>query len=184
MIQLKEKINLEKAEFLLNLPNQDFEALVWTDTDDSKGNKFMKKESYIKEIKPFLKLHLETDGEVPVKYDYSKNMKKDGRLFANKFSLQNSGLSKRDVLTLMNSEYKKQLTNNAANKIYQEFLTIQNKLWNELPCKIEKYQKFKKTGNNKKGRFINAILNVFENKILMEIVEYYNNEYGDNSPIS
>jgi hypothetical protein len=243
MIQLKEKINLEKAEFLLNLPNPDFEALVWTDTDDSKGNKFMKKESYIKEIKPFLKLHLETDGEVPVKYDYSKNMKTDGRLFANKFSLQkakknvrgflcsetendydmvnahpsilryimktyypedfdktypalndyindrdkfiyNSGLSKKDVLTLMNSEYKKQLTNNAANKIYQEFLTIQNKLWNELPCKIEKYQKFKKTGNNKKGRFINAILNVFENKILMEIVEHYNNEYGDNSPIS
>ena len=88
--KLSETINTDNANFLLNLTDDEFEALIWREeTKYNKGEPFKPKAVYIKQAKSWLKQHLEHDGQpIDIKYNFSKKMKDAGRLFTNNFSLQ------------------------------------------------------------------------------------------------
>ena len=240
---LKEQIDLERAAWAFALPDIEFEELMWNETDEAQGEKEMSKETHIREMKKCLKFHLEKQAPVEVKYNYSRNMKTDGRLFAQGYGLakmkriargflcstfyndydmknahptiiryvmkhfykvdfikefpalndyieqreeflEHAGLTKVDVLKTLNGNFDRQFANHRANRINQEFLIIQNKLWNELPVELQKYSVYKKTGKNKKGKFINAIMCIFENEILMKVYNYYKEKYPEEEMVA
>jgi len=240
---LKEQIDLERAQWAYSLPDIEFEELMWNETEEAQGEKEMSKETHIREMKKCLKFHLEKQEPVEVKYNYSRNMKTDGRLFAQGYGLakmkriargflcsnfyndydmknahptiiryvmkhfykvdfnkefpalndyieqreeflEHAGLTKVDVLKTLNGNFDRQFANHRANRINQEFLIIQNKLWNELPVEIQKYSVYKKTGKNKKGKFINAIMCIFENEILMKVYNYYKEKYPEEEMVA
>ena len=81
MVIHKEKIDLERAKFLLSHERDDYTKLVWNDSKDSKGEKEMSKETYCTLSCNWLKQMIENNGEIDVKYKYSKKMKTDGRLY-------------------------------------------------------------------------------------------------------
>ncbi len=240
---LKEQIDLERAQWAYSLPDIEFEELMWNETEEAQGEKEMSKETHIREMKKCLKFHLEKQEPVEVKYNYSRNMKTDGRLFAQGYGLakmkriargflcstfyndydmknahptiiryvmkhfykvdfnkefaalndyiehrelflEQAGLTKVDVLKTLNGNFDRQFANHRANRINQEFLIIQNKLWNELPVELQKYSVYKKTGKNKKGKFINAIMCIFENEILMKVYNYYKEKYPEEEMVA
>ena len=84
---LKEQIDLERAQWAYSLPDIEFEELMWNETEEAQGEKEMSKETHIREMKKCLKFHLEKQEPVEVKYNYSRNMKTDGRLFAQGYGL-------------------------------------------------------------------------------------------------
>jgi hypothetical protein len=84
------------------------------------------------------------------------------------------------MFKLLNAEYDRELTNDYAYAINMEFLDIMDKLWNNLPTELQKYSIYKKRGKNKKGKFINTIMTIFENIILQDVFNYYKENYEDN----
>lgn len=87
---ISEKINVERAKFLLSLTDKERETLIWTDTneEDNQGEKFYDKKTYLDLLVKYLKKQLANDCELEIEYDYSKNMRTNGRLFSQEFSLQ------------------------------------------------------------------------------------------------
>lgn len=87
---ISEKINVERAKFLLSLSDKERETLIWTDTneEDNQGEKFYDKKTYLDLVVKYLKKQLANDCELEIEYDYSKNMRTNGRLFSQQFSLQ------------------------------------------------------------------------------------------------
>ena len=112
MLNLSETINKEDANFLLNLNDEDFEALVWLEeTKHNKGEPYKPKAVYIKQAKSYLKQHLEQEGEyIDIKYNFSKKMKDNGRLFTSNFSLQTCKKNLRGFLA-HESEYDYDMVN-------------------------------------------------------------------------
>ena len=241
---LEEQIDLDRASWAYNLTDEEFEDVLWDDTYEAKGEKEMSKETHLREIKKCLKLHLESGAPVKVKYNYSKNMKTEGRLFVNGYGLAKmkriargffcskfyndydmknahptilryimktfykedfeteypkfnhyitkreeflelSGLNKDFVFKLLNAHYDRKLKNKYAKALNVEFIRIQNKLYYELPPSLQKYSIHKKENiDNKEGKFINAIMNVFECKILLEVYEYYKIKYPEEKHVA
>ena len=89
-MEFPEEINKERAEFLLSLSDTEFAKLVWTgdDMENNKGEKFLKKADYIAGARKFLKCAIEQDCKMTQKYNYSKSMMTNGRLFSQGFTLQ------------------------------------------------------------------------------------------------
>ena len=84
-----ERINPERAKFLLSLTNKERESLIWVDDDNNnQGEKFYDKKTYLKLLVNYLKKQLANNCELQIEYNYSKKMRTDGRLFAQEFSLQ------------------------------------------------------------------------------------------------
>ncbi len=81
-----EKVNKENVEFLLSLNEDEFENICWTSsTDTDTHDEFscsLKKGPYLNNFKKYLKLQLANDCCLSVKYDFSKEMKTNGRLFS------------------------------------------------------------------------------------------------------
>ena len=100
--------------------------------------------------------------------------------------LELSGLNKDSVFKLLNAHYnRKKLKNKHAKALNVEFIRIQNKLYDELPPPLQKYSIHKKENiDNKEGKFINAIMNVFECKILLEVYEYYKIKYPEEKHVA
>ena len=240
---LEEQIDLERAKWVYSLPDDVFETLMWSEEYEGEGEKEMSKETHIREIKKMLKLHIETQGPVKVKYNYSRNLKTNGRLFVQGYGLakmkriargflcstfyndydmknahptilryiikhfykvdfdkefpalrdyinerdeflEQAGLNKFDVLKTLNADFDRQHSDPRANYLNQDFLKIQNMLWNELPLELQKYSIYKKTGKNKKGKFINVIMCIFENEILMKVYNYYKEKYPEEEMVA
>ncbi len=100
MTTIKEKINEHRAKFILSLSPKEFITLVWSDEkDNNNGEEFMDKATYLKNVKWYLSKQLANDCELLINYDYSKEMRTDGRLFAQEFSLQGMKKNLRSFLT-------------------------------------------------------------------------------------
>ena len=89
-MEFPEEINKERAEFLLSLSDTEFAKLVWTgdDMENNKGEKFLKKADYIAGARKFLKCAIEQDCKMTQKYNYSKSMMTNGRLFSQGFTVR------------------------------------------------------------------------------------------------
>jgi hypothetical protein len=100
MNTIKEKINEHRAKFILSLSPKEFITLVWSDEkDNNNGEDFMDKATYLKNVKWYLSKQLANECELLINYNYSKEMRKDGRLFAQEFSLQGMKKNLRSFLT-------------------------------------------------------------------------------------
>ena len=240
---LEEQIDLRRACWAQGLTDEEFETTLWREGESNQGEKEMSKETHIREIRKMLTLHLETAAPVKVKYDFSKNMKSEGRLFVkgyglakmkriargffcskyyNDYDMKNAHptilryilktfykcdfetdfpalndyitkrdqfleaaeLHKDDVFKLLNASYDREMSNSRAAALNEEFLQIQNQLWFKLPPSLQMYSVHKKTGNNKKGKFINVIMTIFENIILMDVLNYYQSKYPEDKHVS
>ena len=240
---LEEQIDLDRACWAQALTDDEFESALWRDGESSQGEKEISKETHIREIRKMLKLHLETNAPVKVKYDYSKNMKNEGRLFVKGYGLakmkriargffcskfyndydmknahptilryimktfyksnfedefpalndyitkrdeflETADLHKDDVFKLLNANFDREMSNPSAKALNNEFLHIQHQLWFKLPPTLQKYSIHKKTGNNKLGKFINSMMTIFENIILMDVLNYYQSEYPEQKHVA
>jgi len=100
MSSIKEKINEQRAKFILSLTDKELSTLIWSDEkEDNNGEKFMDKITYLKSVKWYLNRQLANDCELSIEYDYSKEMRTSGRRFAQDFSLQGMKRNLRSFLT-------------------------------------------------------------------------------------
>jgi len=98
-MEFPEEINKERAEFCLSLSDTEFTKLVWNDdAENNKGEKFLKKADYISSARKFLKRAIEQDCKMTQKYNYSKTMMTNGRLFSQGFTLQSCKKNLRSFL--------------------------------------------------------------------------------------
>lgn len=77
----KERIDLDRAEYLIRLPPTAYKSQVWNDQNDWKGEKGWEVDAYCKSSITWLKQLIELGGEKEVKYRPSKKMQTDGRLY-------------------------------------------------------------------------------------------------------
>lgn len=97
---IKEKINEHRAKFILSLTPKELGNLIWCDDkEDNNGEPFTDKLTYLKNVKWYLTKQLANDCELSIKYDYSKEMRTNGRRFAQEFSLQGMKRNLRSFLT-------------------------------------------------------------------------------------
>ncbi|MHA1955050.1 MAG: primase-helicase family protein, partial [Candidatus Heimdallarchaeaceae archaeon] len=80
-IILKEKINTERALYLLGLDEDDYAKEVWNKQNDWQGEKEMSKETYCRLSYNWIRMMVENEGEYNVKYTFSRKMKDDGRMY-------------------------------------------------------------------------------------------------------
>ena len=100
-IKIVERINEERAKFILSLSEKQRGELIWTketEKEFNKGEQFLDKKTYLKKTELYLKKQLANDCEVEVEYNFSKEMKTDGRLFTQEFGLQNTKKNLRSFL--------------------------------------------------------------------------------------
>ena len=90
-IKIIERINEERAKFILSLSEKQRGELIWnnqTDKETNKGEPFYDQKTYLRNVVFYLKKQLANDCVLEVEYNFSKKMRTDGRLFAQQFSLQ------------------------------------------------------------------------------------------------
>ena len=89
VLRIAERINKDRAEFLLSLDKSLLTELIWNDdiSQTNKGEKFIDKKTYVNQVLKMLKLQLANNCELIIDYNYSKKMRTDGRLFS-QFGLQ------------------------------------------------------------------------------------------------
>ena len=88
LFNLYEKIDLEKANYLLKLPQDYILSDIYDNNEiDSNGSR-INSETYIKSLKGWLKKVIDKKGKVRQCYKYSKQIKDKGRQFINGFGVQ------------------------------------------------------------------------------------------------
>ena len=89
--KIVERINEERAKFILSLSEKQRGELIWkneTDKETNKGEPFYDQKTYLRNVVFYLKKQLANNCELEIGYNFSKKMRNDGRLFAQQFSLQ------------------------------------------------------------------------------------------------
>ena len=87
-MRYEEKIDMQKAQFLLNLNDDTFYNDIFSkDEKDQDGNIYTK-EQYLKNIKKWLELVIAKKGLSNTEYKYSAIMKNKGRQYVKKFGIQ------------------------------------------------------------------------------------------------
>ncbi len=243
-IEYTEKIDMTRAEFICSLKAKDKEKLIWDDCEGNQSNKgepYMPKKTYLKSVTEYCSNALNNDGKTTIRYDYSKRMITDGRMFSQQFSMQgmekklraflSSGLykdydiwnahfciitsilletlgedevkktypmiwtyvqsqrrreyiwritecDKIELLGMLNSGFCPEDCNENAKRFNYECKQAQELLWSNTPQHIKKYECFKSLSvQNKKGKFLNTIMCIYENKILKMVVKWYEEKY-------
>lgn len=90
-IEITEKIDTSRAEFICSLKPKDKEKLIWDDCEgnhSNKGEPFINKKTYIKSVTEYCSNALNNDGVTDIHYNYSRRMVTAGRMFAKQFSMQ------------------------------------------------------------------------------------------------
>ena len=100
-----EKIDEERAKFILSLKKQDKVKLIWDSCKNTsnKGEKWYDQKTYLKKVDEYCSHSLNNSGVTKIAYDFSKKMKTNGRLFVKGFGLQ--GMEKKLRCFLVNNGY-------------------------------------------------------------------------------
>jgi len=82
------------------------------------------------------------------------------------------------LLEMLNSNFCPEDCNEYAKRFNYECKQAQEMIWCEPSVHIKDYEHFKSLSTqNKKGKFLNKILCIYENKILKMVVEWYEDNY-------
>lgn len=102
-----------------------------------------------------------------------------------KMFLEKAECSKQAVLNMLNNPNNYEVDNDVAQKIDTEFKEVQNIFWDKCPTELlDKYCNFKDPNvKNKKGTWLNRLLTIFENEIIMKVYKYYKNKF-DETPLA
>ena len=105
MVRYAEKIDAERAKFILNLKKSDKIKLIWDSCENTsnKGEKWDDQKTYLKKVDEYCTGSLNNAGVTDVVYDYSNKMKTNGRMFVKGFGLQ--GMEKKLRCFLVNNGY-------------------------------------------------------------------------------
>jgi len=89
-LNFTEKVNVNKAKRLLRLTDKEFLDYVYDEGEIKEDGSAWSPEYYIKQVKRFLHLAVESKGIVKQKYKYSKGLlkKQVGRIYVDKFGVQ------------------------------------------------------------------------------------------------
>ena len=131
-----ERVNVERAKKLLTIPNDVFDKFIWEDTIEN-GTKTIDRKTYIFIVKRLLKLVVKNNGIVKQNYEYSKNMKDDGRIFVQGFGVQTLKKKLRGYLC---GEYYTDFDMKNAHPTILLHMTKKYFPDEEFPC-LEKYVK-------------------------------------------
>jgi len=87
-LKFEERIDLTKAKYILNLPNDKIESEMYDPEETNQQGDKWDTENYITRIKRFLKLAVLQKGQVKQHYKFSKRLGNSGRKFVKGFGVQ------------------------------------------------------------------------------------------------
>ena len=87
-MRYEEKIDMQKAQFLLNLDDNTFYNDIFNKDEKNEDGNLYTKEQYLKNVKKWLELVIAKKGLLNTEYKYSKIMKNKGRQYVKKFGIQ------------------------------------------------------------------------------------------------
>ena len=87
-MNFQEKLNVENAKYLLNLPNDYLKSEMYDPEEQNENGNKWDVDIYLKSLKKFLKLVIFKEGNIKREYKFSNNLKNKGRLYVKGFGIQ------------------------------------------------------------------------------------------------
>ena len=143
-LKFEERIDLTKAKYILNLPNDKIESEMYDPEETNQQGDKWDTENYITRIKRFLKLAVLQKGQVKQHYKFSKRLGNSGRKFVKGFGIQSLQHKLRGFLV---KDFYNDFKENLLHLINHYNTKIKGKISSNLIGEFEIYSDYKKMIN-------------------------------------